>query len=147
MRKAVPSLILVYLFVSWVTLNAQELGYLPLEPNIVELQGKMLKVMKYGPPNYGENPESDAKYEIPIILLGKPIRIKGDPASVVHKADLTNVSFVQLIYLGTSAKEYWRYTDQNIVVTGTMFRAQTGHHYTPVVMTVKTIRAVSKATR
>jgi len=134
---------LLCLFLVSAISNVQQ-RWLPLEPNLVQLQGKILKVMKYGPPNYGENPESDAHYEIPIILLSKPIRVKGDPGSVVNREDLVNVSFVQLVFQSTPAVAYWHYANQDVVVTGTLFRAETGHHHTTLLMTVKTIRAMKK---
>jgi hypothetical protein len=113
---------------------------LPLEPKVVLLEGELLKVAKYGPPNYGEHPESDAKYDIPILLLKYPIQVKEDVADPRNKPALSNVSFVQLIFLDKPSTEYWRYANRDILVTGTLFHAQTGHHYTEVLLTVKTIR-------
>jgi len=93
MRKIVlfVALFLVLLFSSVV--SAQQPDWLPLEPSQVQLEGKLLKVLKYGPPNYGETPKSDARYEIPILLLTQPIRVKGDPASVIAYSDANRHPF------------------------------------------------------
>jgi len=112
---------------------------LPLEPKVVLLEGKLLKVAKYGPPNYGEDPESDAKYNIPTLFLRYPIQVKGDDTDPRNKPALSNVSFVQLIFLDKPSTEYWRYANRDIIVTGTLFHAQTGHHYTEVLLIVKTV--------
>jgi tRNA nucleotidyltransferase (CCA-adding enzyme) len=127
-------LALFFFFVSDILSHAQQSRWLPYAPTTVELRGTMLKVVKYGPPGYGENPKSDAKYQIPMLLLVEPARVKGNSTSPVNKEDLTNVSFVQLIFLNTPANEYWRYVDLEIIATGTLFRAETGHHYTDLLM-------------
>jgi len=138
MRSTVLFLATLFLLSSATIVRGQS-GWLALQPNVVQLQGKLLKVMKYGPPGYGESPDSDAHYEIPILLLSQPIRVEGDPLSAVNREDLLNVSFVQLIFHGTAAPEYWRYANRNVIVSGSLFRAQTAHHYTPLVMDVKKI--------
>lgn len=146
MLKITPLLIAALLFLIFPThdLTAQQQEWLSYEPMVVELKGKLLRVVKYGPPNYGENPESDARYEIPILLLAEPIRIKGDPTDWYKKESLTNVSFVQLIFSKAPSFPYWRYAYQDIVVRGTLFRAVTGHHYTDVLVDVTTIRTAKK---
>jgi hypothetical protein len=123
---------------------AQQARWLAFAPTVVELHGKLLKVVKYGPPSYGENPNSDVKHQIPMILLAQPVSAKGDAKSKLNEEDLLNVSFVQLIFLNTASTNYWRYEGQDIVVTGTLFRAETGHHYTQILMNVKAIRSKGK---
>lgn len=147
MRKIVLSVTSFLILPLWTLSAAQYSGWVPYGPKVVSLQGKMLRVLKYGPPNYGKNPEADAKYDIPIILLNEPIRVDEDPVDPKNKVALMNVSFVQLIFHSTPSEKYWRYANQDIVVTGTLFRAETGHHYTDVVMDVKAIRAVGKSAR
>jgi hypothetical protein len=141
MRNIVLSITIFFMLPLSALSFAQYSSWVPYGPKVVSLHGKMLRVVKYGPPNYGKNPESDAKYDIPIILLNAPIMVDEDPVDPRNKVALMNVSFVQLI-LHSMPSEYWRYANQDIVVTGTLFRAETGHHYTDVVMDVETIRAV-----
>ena len=140
-------LALLPLFAFQIPSSAQEPGWLPLAPTVVELEGRLLSVSKYGPPGYGENPKSDKKYRIPILLLQEPARVTSDMSNPKAREDLLNVSFVQLIFSNGQPSEYWRYEGQIIIVIGTLSRAQTGYHYTDVVMEVKAIRRSETKTR
>ncbi len=44
------------------------------EPAVVELTGKLVEKVFYGPPGYGEDPKSDSKEHAAILLLSKPIK-------------------------------------------------------------------------
>jgi len=137
------SMSIVYLFTSHTFVSAQQSDWLPYEPTVVQIEGKLLKVIKYGPPGYGENPKRDIKYEVPILLTSEPVRVKGNLSNPKSQADLTNVSFIQLVFPKSSGN-YRRYLDKEIVVEGTLFRAETGGHYTDLLMNVQTIRAKGK---
>ena len=117
--------------------------WLPYYPSVSRLGGKVTKVLKYGKPTYGENPESDEKIEVPILILSTPVRVKARPESSVNNESLTNISFVQLIFppeLGSYAK----YLEKEIVVAGTLIRGHRGEHFTDVVMTVKAVNPTGK---
>jgi len=62
------------------TAAAQDHNRLSYEPAVVELKGKLIVERKYGPPNFGENPRTDAKVRVPVLLLIKPVRVRGKPA-------------------------------------------------------------------
>jgi hypothetical protein len=138
-------LILSLLWLSCTIVFAASKGkdWLSFEPSIVELQGILIKVMKYGPPNYGEDPEIDAKLEVPILMLSQPIRVAGDPSSPINRESVTNVTEIQLIFGQGSESHYWRYLNSKVLITGTLFRRFTGNHFTDVVMIVKTIKEES----
>ena len=61
--------------------TAQQQDWLSYYPSVSRLQGKLIKVQKYGKPSYGENPENDEKVEIAILILKSPVRIKASSAS------------------------------------------------------------------
>ena len=52
----------------------------------VELEGKIITRKEYGPPNFGENPETDLKVKIYVLNLKKPVDVNVDPLN----ADPTN---------------------------------------------------------
>jgi len=119
--------------------------WLAYEPAVVELKGKLTIVPKYGPPNYGENPETDEKVKVPILKLSQPVNVRADPK---RDLDAYNESFngvreVQLVFL-TDTIRYGHLIGKQLVAKGTLFQAQTGHHYTKVLMTVSEIRELEK---
>src|SRR5688572_31189421 len=84
----------------------QEKDWLSYYPAVARLQGKLIKIQKYGKPSYGENPDKDEKVEVPILILQSPVRIRASSASSVNNESLTNVSFVQAIFPPEMGKNY-----------------------------------------
>ena len=83
---------------------AQDGGWLHYEPAVATLRGKLTTIVKYGPPNYGEDPERDSVEHPIILILPQPIRVQGDPNSELNSETVTNISHVQLvIYTGVAA--------------------------------------------
>jgi len=94
-------------------------------------------VPKFGPPNYGENPESDQKLEIPMLELSSGIDVCGDSASEINHDAFSGLKEIQVLFPpGTT---FARFSDRVVTVTGTLSQAVMSHHFTPVVMVVKTI--------
>lgn len=122
----------------------QEQDWLSYYPSVSRLQGKLTKVLKYGKPSYGENPENDEKVEVPILILKTPIRVRARASSSVNNESVTNISFVQLIFPGDANINFSRYLDQEIVVAGTLTQAHRGEHFTDVVITVKAVNPTGK---
>jgi hypothetical protein len=46
------------------------------EPAVVELEGRLINTMFFGPPNFGEDPETDSKEMTRILSLDKPINVR-----------------------------------------------------------------------
>jgi hypothetical protein len=121
----------------------QQEEWLSYYPTVSRIEGKLIKVSKYGKPTYGENPEKDEKVEVPILILQTPLRVKARSASSVNNESLTNVSFVQLIF-PAELDAYSKHLDKDIVVAGTLVRGYKGDHFTEVVMTVKAVNPTGK---
>lgn len=112
-------------------------GCLRYEPASVELRGRLDRVMRYGPPGYGETPDADQRLEVPILTLARPIDVCADPNSATNNEDVHAVTEVQLIpgrQVDTGA-----YVGKDVVAAGTLFRAHAGRHFTPVVMNVRSL--------
>ena len=120
---------------------SQQQDWLSYYPSVSRLQGKLIKVAKYGKPTYGENPEKDEKVEVPILILQTPVRVKARLTSSVNNESMTNISFVQLSF---PAGDYSKHIDTDIVVAGTLVRGHKGEHFTDVVMTVKAVNPTGK---
>ena len=112
-------------------------NWLTYEPAVVELRGKLTTKMYYGPPNYGENPKTDSKEVFFILLLSKPVNVRGnpDPAGPEDQVSVENVRRMELV-LRIPHKNM---LGKNVTVKGMLFHAFTGHHHTDVLMSVRSI--------
>lgn len=117
---------------------AQKKGWLSYEPAVVELKGTLTVKRYYGPPNYGENPKTDAKETVPILILSKPINVQGDPdpQTIINRDSVKGARKIQLILYG----QYKKFLGKTVLVKGTLFQAHTGHHRTDVLMDVRSIK-------
>lgn len=138
----VCKLILITFFVLIVTRGfaetAQEKDWLSYQPKVVELKGTLSVKTYYGPPNYGENPDTDAKEPLPILILSKPVNVRGNPnpKAGFDRRSVKDVREIELV-LTMPHKEF---IGKTVLVKGTLFHAFTGHHHTDVLMDVRSIK-------
>lgn len=95
------------------------------------LRGVLEKRVYFGPPNYGETPEEDAKETALILKLDAPIDVSG--VSLGGDSTLTDQSEIQLIY------PHPLEDGACFTVTGALFEGHTGHHITDVLMDVTAV--------
>jgi hypothetical protein len=119
--------------------TAQENRWLSYEPAVVELEGKLIVESKYGPPNYGENPRTDSKVRIRVLVVSKPVNVRGNPQDALNKESLEGIRRIQLNLFNLKTP-YKQLIGKRVVVSGTLSHAITGHDYTKVVMDVHSIR-------
>ncbi len=108
------------------------------DPEIVTLNGKLITVPKYGPPNFGESPETDARLSVPILVLSRPVDVCGDSTSEINTSSFHGVKELQVIFHDSLGAR--PFLDQNVIATGTLFEHHTMNHYTDVLLSLKTIR-------
>lgn len=114
------------------------------EPTVVELRGRLIVSLRYGPPNYGETPEQDEKRNTPFLELGRPITLcpEPDPATGTPDADSGTTATAQVQMNFAYVKPWPRELHgREVVARGTLYPSFTGYHYTPAVMMVEEIRA------
>ena len=121
---------------------AQERGWVAYYPAVVELKGTLRTKRYYGPPNYGENPKTDAKETALLLLLNQPVNVRGnaDPQEKFDRQSFRNVRRIQLVF----TKPWKAYLGKTVLVKGTLFQAFTGHHRTDVLLDVQTIHVLKK---
>ena len=118
--------------------KTEQKQWLSYQPAVVELKGTLRIKTYYGPPNYGENPDTDAKEELPILILNQPINVRGNPEleSGFDRESVENLREVQLV-LTMSHNEF---IGKTVLLNGTLFHAFTAHHHTDVLMDVRSIK-------
>jgi hypothetical protein len=95
------------------------------------LSGKLVSRMYYGPPGYGDDPQTDAKENQLILILNTPIDVSGgspDPNDI----PAANVSEVTLV--PAKGAKLTAYREKNVTVSGHLFGEFTAHHHTPVLL-------------
>lgn len=121
---------------------AQERGWVSYYPAVVELKGTLRTRRYSGPPNYGENPKTDAKETILLLFLSQPVNVRGnpDPQAKFDRQSFQNVRRIQLVF----TKPWKEFMGKTVRVRGTLFQAFTGHHHTDVLMDVQAIQVPKK---
>jgi len=124
--------------------SAQGKRWLSYEPAIVELEGRLVIQHEWGPPNFGEEPLTDRKEKVPVMVLAKAINVRGTPGDTLNATSVEGTRRVQLVFPYTPIP-YKQLIGQKIVVKGNLFHRHTGHHYTPVLIWVRTLSPASTA--
>ncbi len=131
--------------VAHIAISAQDRQWLSYEPATVELEGRLVIRSKYGPPNYGEQPKTDKKLKVLFLILTKPINVRGTEGDEYNAQSVEGARQIQLILSDGGAHK--NSIGKNVVVKGTLFHAITGHHFTDVVMTVRSLEVKAKGSR
>jgi hypothetical protein len=108
------------------------------EPQIVKLRGEVVRVPRYGPPGFGENPKTDEKVNVAILVPSHPIDVCGDSTSEKNGWSFHDVREIQLFY--PDSLDLTPFIGRPVVVTGALFQRLTAHHYTDVLLRLNTIR-------
>ena len=98
------------------------------EPDPVSLTGTVRRVMAYGPPNYGENPATDAKEPYLALVLPTPICVEAAGDSPAE----TELRQLQIVF--TRLRPDRSLVGHRVRITGTLFHQTTAHHQTPVLI-------------
>lgn len=115
-----------------VPLSSKATQCLHYEGEPVTLTGQVILQTFYGPPNYGENPDTDSRETQAILVLSKPICVSANPGSYDdEEKDQLKVTLVP-----PSGVNLGAYAGKKATFQGTLFHANTGHHRTPVLMQV-----------
>lgn len=135
----------VFLSVISATAGAHEshTTWLSFEPEVVVLGGFLEEKQFYGPPNYGENPETD-RIELALILtLTAPISVRGgeDDDEIIDRRTTENVTEVQLV-CEVKLVNCPHFVTKIIQVSGSLFSAHTAHHRAKILMTVSEISEI-----
>jgi|GEM_PF-4198418 len=115
-------------------------GCLHYEPSKAVLRGTLTRVIRYGPPNFGEDTLHDERLTVPILRLDSAIAVCGSPDDDVNSESERDVREVQLVERGSARRPLPRSGD--VVVYGELFHWITGWHFTHVLLTVDSIRPI-----
>ncbi|MBY0473310.1 DUF4431 domain-containing protein [Patescibacteria group bacterium] len=109
---------------------------------VFTLSGKLVEEQFFGPPNYGESPQTDSKQNMLMLLLSKPVNVQGNETNFVNNEYYPNINKIQLELVGSPIVD--ALVGKEITVSGTFHDAHNAHQHTPVLLKVETITAGSK---
>jgi hypothetical protein len=107
-------------------------GCLHYEPEKVTLTGVIGTHVDPGPPGYGEEPKHDTKEEHLYLHLDKRVCVDPNPASEQDAVKQTRL--MEMVYFVHLPFQH-KWLGKHVSVTGTLFAAETGHHWTPALIT------------
>ncbi len=108
------------------------------EPDTSVLTGKLKVELYYGPPGFGESPETDEKEYCYIFYPVRPINViqrsKGADVSGGFDETVKNITRFQLApHMPVNLHQF---VNKNIKIKGSFYGAQNGHHHTDVLLFV-----------
>jgi hypothetical protein len=113
-------------------------GCLEGEPAIEKITGLTYKKTFPGPPNYESIKQGDMPETRTILKLDNPICIiMPDMSDITDKSVMRDIKEVSLFFPENDVyKKYKRLKHKRVLVTGEIWAAYTGHHHTPILITV-----------
>ena len=136
MRRTVPVTFLVFALVSQSFAVQPCLKY---EPEVVQLQGKVKRVVFPGPPNYESVKDGDQPEAHYVLFLPKGVCVQGDPKDEINSESEKEITSMQLMI--TSYNKYRPLLGKNVNVKGKLMHSHTGHHHTNVLLQVESMTA------
>jgi hypothetical protein len=132
-RVSCMTLLLLILFITTEPAPSAQ-TCLAYEPDAVSVRGTIKRRTFAGPPNYESVAKGDQPEVMWVLRLTRPICVsaKGDWEGK------KNVSDLQLVFVGAENdyRRYRSFVGKRVTVNGALLPAQTGHHYTKVLLRV-----------
>jgi hypothetical protein len=122
--------------------QGSSVGWYEYGPTHVSTIGVIDEAVRFGPPKYGDNPESDQKLTYYYLTLDRPIGVRGNPNSDLNRETFANVRRIQLVVLPSEGKKHTNlrsYLTKKVEVQGKLFQAEAGRHFTDVLMQVEQV--------
>ncbi len=115
------------------------------DPAIVQLSGRVVLRVFPGPPNYENTKKGDRPEKQALLDLDHPICVSGDPNSEINSEDEHDQQMVTLV--PAPGMNLDSYAGARVRIEGKLFHAHTGHHRTPVLITVLQISRIGRSGR
>ena len=115
------------------------------QPETIKLQGNLLKLEFFGPPNYGESPKTDRREQALVLQLPATAKAQGvlcKESGAELCTALTEATFIQLAPPMQQSKRYASLVGRKVQIEGVPFLAESGHHRTKVMLQPKSIGSI-----
>lgn len=137
--RALPTIAFLFICTSAMPAEASSCTELHFGEDVT-VGGKLTKRTYAGPPNYQSIRHGDIPERVRILRLDKLACLYPLPSDQENETKL-NVTEVQLVFLDAeSLQSAQTAPSRHVFVTGQFFSAQSGHHHTPALLEVSSIR-------
>src|SRR5260370_27118047 len=110
---------LVLILVHGLETSAQDNQRVSYGRTVVQLRGRLVVERRYGHPGFGENPKTDARMRVPILVLFNPVSVKGNPDYFPYDVDIKDVKRIQLMLYDLKIP-YKQFVGRSIIATATL---------------------------
>ena len=124
--------------------NTSSPACLSYQPAVVKITGTLTRKTFPGPPNYESVRKGNRAEMYWLVELRSPACVLEDKVSPDLNPSQDQIREVQLVLESAMYKTYSGLIGRRVVAQGTLFGAHTGHHHTPVLLTVKSIEAAGR---
>lgn len=109
------------------------------EPSLVVLAGRVVMERVYGPPNFGETPNVDARYEIPVLHLDSSVCVVPDRRSGPDSDLYTDVRRIHVYFPTPPGFDIKGILNRHVTLEGTLREGAAPEDRTDVVMDVRRV--------
>jgi hypothetical protein len=118
------------------TPQSQCLSY---EPAIVTLSGTLVRKTFPGPPNYESVRKGDRPETSWFLELSQSVCVNESTTEPDLNPKQSGIREIQLVVQPEQYQQHKGMVGRTVLATGTLFGEHTGHHHTPVLLTVRTL--------
>ncbi|MFT3906609.1 MAG: DUF4431 domain-containing protein [Steroidobacteraceae bacterium] len=113
-------------------------GCFTYQPTLVELSGSLSAESFPSAPGNDESPSEERTESVYVLTLDKPICTRNETGGDTDSE--SGVTTLQVESKKVSQHKLKSYSGRQVLVKGMLFRAQTAHHHTRVVLTIQSIK-------
>ena len=139
----VAGLLILFSTAHFLGQNGTSVPCLSYEPAVIKIAGSLARKTAPGPPNYKSLRSGDRPETYWFVKLSRPVCVGEDHKEPDLNPAKKGVGSIQLVLSPDAYAAYKELVGKRVVVSGTLFGAITGHHHTPVLLTVRTLSAVN----
>lgn len=117
---------------------------LSYEPAVVTLSGTLVRKTFPGPPNYESVKNGDKAETSWFLDLPESVCINESKTEPDLNPEQSSIHEIQLVLQPEQYQQHKGMVGRKILAAGTLFGEHTGHHHTPVLLTVRTLNEQPK---
>ena len=146
MRRVTASLSVAGLVVFLIGVAHADEQVLHYEPSVVGLTGTIRMERHFGPPNFGQTPQTDRVETVPILILDRPVTVQGSPGSPDGDS-YSHVTRVQLVVAIPGGNDLSGFAGKHVLATGRLFEKVSGENFTDVLLDTQQIGLAPSGSR
>jgi hypothetical protein len=139
-KRFIPAAIIaVIMQISAMGQNKPQSECLSYEPIVVTLSGTLVRKTFPGSPNYANVKKGDRPETSWFLDLQESVCVNESKTEPDLNPQQSGIREIQLVVKPEQYQQHKGLVGRKVLATGTLFGEHTGHHHTPVLLTVRTL--------